>query len=144
MLPDLHTWFSRGRLDGLVCPSLSEFSTVYCDPHSQGFGIVNNAEIDVFSGTLLLFWWSIGCWQFDLWFLCSNLQIPLSSVIMCPLWYQKDFGLEKGILLLWFERSKNWSIKVQSLFILSVLFLRTQNYILFYLLNQNNCFHFVW
>ena len=22
--------------------------TVYCDPHSQGFGIVNKAEIDVF------------------------------------------------------------------------------------------------
>ena len=45
---DLHTGFSRGRLGGLVFPSLSEFSTVYCDPHSQGFGIVNNAEIDVF------------------------------------------------------------------------------------------------
>ena len=27
---------------------LSEFSTVSCDPHSQGFGIVNKAEIDVF------------------------------------------------------------------------------------------------
>ena len=26
---------------------LSEFSTVYCDPH-KGFGIVNTAEIDVF------------------------------------------------------------------------------------------------
>ena len=49
MLPDLHTDFSRGRLGGLVFPSLSEFSTVYCDPHSQtGFGIVNKAEIDVF------------------------------------------------------------------------------------------------
>ena len=23
-----------------------------------------------FSGTLLLFWWSSGCWQCDLWFLC--------------------------------------------------------------------------
>ena len=31
MLPDLHTGFSRGRLGGLVFPSLSEFSTVYCD-----------------------------------------------------------------------------------------------------------------
>ena len=29
-------------------PSLSEFSTVYCDPHSQRIGIVNKAEIDVF------------------------------------------------------------------------------------------------
>ena len=34
-LPDLHTCFSRGRSGGLVFPSLSEFSTVYCDPHSQ-------------------------------------------------------------------------------------------------------------
>ena len=30
----------------MVFPSLSEFSTVYCDPH-KGFGIVNKAEIDV-------------------------------------------------------------------------------------------------
>ena len=29
------TDFSRGWLGGLVFPSLSEFSTVYCDPHSQ-------------------------------------------------------------------------------------------------------------
>ena len=48
MLPDLHTDFSRGRSGGLVFPSLSEFSTVYCDPHNKGFGIVSKAEIDVF------------------------------------------------------------------------------------------------
>ena len=48
MLPDLHSDFSAGRSDGLVFPSLSEFSTVYCDPHSQSFGIVNKAEIYVF------------------------------------------------------------------------------------------------
>ena len=47
MLPDLHTGFSRGRSGGQVFPSLSEFSTVYYDPH-KGFGIVNKAEIDVF------------------------------------------------------------------------------------------------
>ena len=29
-------------------PSLIEFSTVCCDPHSQGFGIVNKAKVDVF------------------------------------------------------------------------------------------------
>ena len=29
--------FPRGRSGGLVFPSLSEFSTVYCDPHSQRF-----------------------------------------------------------------------------------------------------------
>ena len=33
---------------GLVFPSLSEFSTVYCDPLSKSFGIVNKVEIDVF------------------------------------------------------------------------------------------------
>ena len=47
MLPDLHTGFSRGRSGGLVFPSLSEFSRVYCGLH-KGFGIVNKAEIDVF------------------------------------------------------------------------------------------------
>ena len=47
MLPDLHIGFSRGRSGGLVFPSLSEFSTVNCDPH-KGFGIVNKPEIDVF------------------------------------------------------------------------------------------------
>ena len=35
LLLDLHTGFSGGRSGGLVFPSLSEFSTVYCDPHSQ-------------------------------------------------------------------------------------------------------------
>ena len=48
LLPDLHTDFSRGRSGGLLFPSLSEISTVYCDPHSQRFGIVNKAEINVF------------------------------------------------------------------------------------------------
>ena len=48
LLPDLHTDFSRGRSGGVVFPSVSEFSTVYCDPHSQRLGIVNKAEIDVF------------------------------------------------------------------------------------------------
>ena len=44
----MHTDFSGGRSGGLVFPSLSEFSTVCCVPHSQGFGIVNKAEVDVF------------------------------------------------------------------------------------------------
>jgi len=48
LLPDLPTGFSRGRSGGLVFPSLSEFPTVYCDPHSQRLGIVKKAEIDVF------------------------------------------------------------------------------------------------
>ena len=47
MLLDLYTNFSGGRSGGLVFPSLSEFSTVDCDPY-KGFGIVNKAEIDIF------------------------------------------------------------------------------------------------
>ena len=48
MLADLYTEFSRGRSDGLVFPSLSEFSTVFVIHTVKGFGIVNKAEIDVF------------------------------------------------------------------------------------------------
>ena len=47
MLPDLHTDFSRDRSGGLVSGILEEFSTVSCAPH-KGFGVVNEAEIDVF------------------------------------------------------------------------------------------------
>ena len=36
-----------GRSGGLVCPSLSEVSTVCSDPH-KGFGIVNKAKVDIF------------------------------------------------------------------------------------------------
>ena len=47
LLLDLHTDFSGGRSDGLVFPSLSEFSTVVI--HTvKGFGIVNKAEVDTF------------------------------------------------------------------------------------------------
>ena len=53
MLPDLHVDFSRGRSGGLVFPSLEEFSTVCCDPHSQRLGMVNKAENNVFLEPLL-------------------------------------------------------------------------------------------
>ena len=48
LLPDLHIGFSRGRSDGPVFLSFSEFSRVYCDPHSQRLCIVHKAEIDIF------------------------------------------------------------------------------------------------
>ena len=48
LLPDLHTDFSGGRSGALVFPSLEEFSTVYCDTHIKGFGVVSKAETDVF------------------------------------------------------------------------------------------------
>ena len=37
----------------------------------KGFSLVNEAEVDIFIElSWLLFLWSRGCWQFDLWFLC--------------------------------------------------------------------------
>ena len=36
----------------------------------KGFSIVNEAEVDDFSGIILLFLWSNGYWQFDLSFFC--------------------------------------------------------------------------
>jgi len=50
LLPDLHIGFSRGRSDGLVFPSLSEFSIVIVIHTVKGFGIVNKADIDVLQG----------------------------------------------------------------------------------------------
>ena len=53
----------RGRSGGLVFPSLSEFSTVYSDPHSQRLWHSQLSRNRCFSGTLLLSQWSSGCWQ---------------------------------------------------------------------------------
>ena len=48
LLPDLHTDFSGGRSGGLVFPSLSEFSTVCCDTHSQRLWNSQWSKIDAF------------------------------------------------------------------------------------------------
>ena len=75
--------FSRGRSGGLVFPSLSEFSTVYCDPHSQRLGIVNKTEEDVF---LDLSHFLYGCWQcekYEYYFLYCLLMI-WDCVIFVP------------------------------------------------------------
>ena len=42
LLLDLHTDFSESRLGHLVFPSLEEFSTICCDPHSQFERNINN------------------------------------------------------------------------------------------------------
>ena len=47
LLPGLHTDFSRGRLGGLVFPSLSDFPQFIVIHTVKGFGIVNKAEIDI-------------------------------------------------------------------------------------------------
>ena len=48
LLPDLHIGFSRGRSGGLIFPSLSEFSIVYCDPHSQRLWHSRNSKSDYY------------------------------------------------------------------------------------------------
>ena len=50
MLPDLRTDFSGGMSGGLVFPSLSEFSTGYCDPHSQRLWHSQESRNRCFSG----------------------------------------------------------------------------------------------
>ena len=55
LLSDLHIDFSRGRSGGLVFPSLSEFSTDYCDPHSRRRWHSQYSRNRCFFGTLLLF-----------------------------------------------------------------------------------------
>ena len=60
-----------------------KISTVCCDPHSQRLWRSQYSRSRCFSGTLLLFLWSNGCWQFDLLFLClskSSLNIWELSV----------------------------------------------------------------
>ena len=53
-------WYSR------LFQNFPQFVVIYT---VKGFGIVSEEEVDVFSGTLLLFCWSNRCWQFDLLFL---------------------------------------------------------------------------
>ena len=62
LILDLHTDFSGGRSDGLVFLSLEEFSTVSRDPHSERlqWGQWSRSR---YSGILLLFFWSNGCFD---------------------------------------------------------------------------------
>ena len=55
MLLDLHTDLSGGRSGGLVFPSLEEFSKLVKIHTVKGFGIVNEAEVDVFMEFLCFF-----------------------------------------------------------------------------------------
>ena len=50
LLLDSNTHFSGGSSGGRVFPSLEEFSTVCCDPHSERlyFNTVSEAETDAF------------------------------------------------------------------------------------------------
>ena len=65
LLLDLRTDFSGGRSGGLVVPSLKEFSTVYCDLHSQRLWHSQESRNRCFSRTLLVFLmiqWMLAIW----------------------------------------------------------------------------------
>jgi len=48
LLLDLHTDFSRGRLSGLVFPSLLRIFQFVVIHTVKGFGVVNKGEVDIF------------------------------------------------------------------------------------------------
>ena len=98
LLPDLHIGLSRGRSGGLVFPSLSEFSTVYCDTHSQRLWHSQESRNRCFSGTLpfsmihqiLAIWsliplpflkpaWTLGSSQFTY---CWSLALRILSITL--------------------------------------------------------------
>ena len=54
-------WYSH------LFKNLLQFVVIYT---VKGLGIINKAEGDVFLEFSCFFWWSNGCWQFDLRFLC--------------------------------------------------------------------------
>ena len=106
LLLDLHTGFSVGRSGGLVFPSLSEFSTVCCDPHSQRVLYSQWSRSRCFSETPLLFLRSNWCWQCDLWFLCLFQLVHLE--VLCTI----ECGGSDGI---WWRR---WRPKRHGAFLL--------------------------
>ena len=60
--------FLRSQIRWSDVPISQDFSIVCCDPHSQS--LEHSQWRTCFSEIFLLFLWSSGCWQFDLWFLC--------------------------------------------------------------------------
>ena len=64
LLLDLCTDFSGGGSSIPISKNFPQFVMIYI---MKGFSIVNQSRC--FSRILLLFQWSNGCWQFDLWFL---------------------------------------------------------------------------
>ena len=51
----------------------------------KGFGVVSKAEVGVFLEFSCFFWWSNGCWQFDLWlFSLVQFSHPVMSNSLWP------------------------------------------------------------
>ena len=79
----------------------------------KGFGLVNEAEVDVYFWNSFVFLWFNKCWQFDLWLLCfskSSLSICKFSVHILLQPSMKDFELtllagEMSVIVQQFEHS---------------------------------------
>ena len=115
----------------VVCYShLFQNFPVCCDPHSQRLWRSQWSRSRCFSGILLLFLWSNGCWQFDLWFLCIfSIQLEhlefLSShtaeellgefwALLCSMWDECNcvvIWTFFGIAFLW-GWNENWTFLV--------------------------------
>ena len=69
-----------------VAKSRTELSDFYFLSHSQRLYHSQLSKSRCFSGILLLFLWSSGCCQFDLWFLCLfQIQLEHLEVLrLCP------------------------------------------------------------
>ena len=77
MLPDLHTDFSRGRLGGLIFPSLEEFSTVCCDPQQSKALVLSIKQ-------KYMFFWNYVGFSVIQWILAIWSLIPLA--FLNPSW----------------------------------------------------------
>ena len=67
-LTSIQVFQETGKWSGIALfKNFPEFLVIYI---VKGFSVVNEAEVGIFSGILLLSWWSHECWQFELWFLC--------------------------------------------------------------------------
>ena len=144
MLPDLHTDFSRDRSGLLVFPSLWEFSTVFCDPHSQRLSSSQWKRSRCFSGIPLYSLWSNECWLFDFWFLCLfKIQLVhlkfLSHMLLRP--SLKDS--EQYIFSIWNEHN---CVVVETFIVIAFLWDWNENWpfpVLWSLLSFQICWHIV-
>jgi len=124
MLQLMHTGFSGGRSDGLVFPSLKQFSTVCCDPHSQRIWCSQYSRC--FSGNLLLFYdlsdvgnlifdssafskSSLNIWEFSVHILLKP-GLEHFEHLFARVWNECNCALAGaffGITLLW-DWNENW------------------------------------
>ena len=80
----MHTRFLKRQVRWSGIPISFRFSTVYCDHPSQGFGIVNKAEMDVFP--------ELSCFFDDSADVGSNAELPpwIQSTVVIILYFSME------------------------------------------------------